>query len=227
MNSSDEQRGELFIGDRGTLPLDARRAVVQLLSGPSIDGERNGILWLALLKDEATIRALLAEFFLELVIDIDLRVAFTRQVKDDGVDFPKLLRRVPLTFMDSIILLFLRQRLADYLGKGERAAVSKEEIDEHVAMYERVGNTDHAGFERRSSSSIVKLRESGILSRIRGSDSRYEISPILGILFSADHIAALSKAYAALASGEAVMPEDDKEYEESWSPGSQSEEDDE
>jgi uncharacterized protein YPO0396 len=70
----------LFINDSGELPLDTRRALVQLLSGPSLDGRRHARLWPILLRDEAAIRRRLNELFLDLVIDRDLQVAFTSQV---------------------------------------------------------------------------------------------------------------------------------------------------
>lgn len=216
MNSTEGKRDELFIGDWGSLPLDARRSLVQLLSGPCLDGKRSPLLWQALIKEERTIRSRLSELFLELVVDAELQVAFTRQVRGEGTEFPRLLRRMPLTFIESVLLLFLRQRLADASGSGERAAVSKEEMEEHLAVYERIGNTDHAGFARRCAASIVKMRRNGLLSTIRGSEDRFEVSPILGILFSADQIAALGRAYAAMAEGETVMSEDEKDDEESW-----------
>ena len=42
----------LFLGDSGELPLDTRRALVQLLSGPALDGRRHAKLWPVLLRDE-------------------------------------------------------------------------------------------------------------------------------------------------------------------------------
>jgi hypothetical protein len=68
----------LFVGDTGELPLDTRRALVQLLSGPSLDGRRHPKLWPVLMRDESVIRRRLADLFLELVIDRDVQVAFTR-----------------------------------------------------------------------------------------------------------------------------------------------------
>ncbi|MHB1805097.1 MAG: hypothetical protein ACYCO7_09110, partial [Acidithiobacillus ferrooxidans] len=35
----------LFLGDSGELALDTRRALVQLLAGPSLDGRRHQKLW--------------------------------------------------------------------------------------------------------------------------------------------------------------------------------------
>ena len=51
-NEESHPSGQLYPGDVGTLPLDARRALCQLLSGPSIDAARHGQLWPALLRHE-------------------------------------------------------------------------------------------------------------------------------------------------------------------------------
>ena len=46
-----------YLGDTGRLPLDARRALCQLLIGPSIDQLRHAKLWPALIRSEAAIRS--------------------------------------------------------------------------------------------------------------------------------------------------------------------------
>ena len=63
----------VFLGDKGALPLDTRRVLVQLLLGPSVDATRQSKLWPVLLRDEAVIASRLHELFLELVIDRDHR----------------------------------------------------------------------------------------------------------------------------------------------------------
>ena len=185
----------LFNGDYGELPLDTRRALVQLLSGPSLDEHRHSKLWPVLLRDETVIRKYLSELFLELVIDRDLQVAFTRQADTGDLEIPKLLRRSQLTFMDSILLLYLRQQLAHAQTQGERAVVSKNDIVEHLGMYEKTGNTDKAGFDKRICASIEKMKKHYILQKIRSSDDRFEVSPALKLLFSAEEVQELNKLY--------------------------------
>ena len=134
----------LFMGDSGELALDTRRALVQLLAGPSLDGRRHSKLWPILVRDEAVIRRRLAELFLELVIDRDVQVAFTRQADTGDLEVPLLLRRAQLTFIDSILLLHLRQRLTQADSQGDRAVASTDEIMEFLTLYERASTTDRA-----------------------------------------------------------------------------------
>jgi hypothetical protein len=193
----------LFLNDSGELPLDTRRVLVQLLSGPSLDGRRHARLWPVLLRDEAVLRRRLCELFLELVIDRDMQVAFTRQVDAGDLEVPILLRRAQLTFIDSVLLLFLRQRLTQAESHGERAVIARDEIVENLVLYERAASTDRAGFTKRIHASVEKVKKHNILQKIRGSDDRFEISPTLKLLFSAEEIRTLTELYERMAAGEA------------------------
>lgn len=193
----------LFMNDSGELALDTRRALVQLLSGPSLDGRRHAKLWPVLLRDEVALRKRLSELFLELVIDRDMQVAFTRQSDTGDLEVPLLLRRAQLTFIDSVLVLYLRQRLTHAEAHSERAVVSTEEIVDNLTLYERAASTDRAGFTKRVHASVEKVKKHNILQKIRASDDRYEISPTLKLLFSAEDIQTLTALYQRMAAGEA------------------------
>src|SRR5688500_3396504 len=85
--------GVIFAGDTGELPMETRRVLVHLLLGPALDAQRQTKLWPVLLRDERVLRSRLHELFLELVIDYEQGVAFTRQVVDEAADVPVLLRK--------------------------------------------------------------------------------------------------------------------------------------
>lgn len=208
----------LFANDTGELPLDTRRVLVQLLSGPSLDGRRHQKLWPVLLRDEAVIRRRLCELFLDLVIDRDMQVAFTSQVDAGELEVPILLRRAQLTFIDSVLLLFLRQRLTQADTHGERAVISLDEIVENLMLYERAASTDRAGFTKRINASVEKVKKHNILQKIRASDDRFEISPTLKLLFSAEEILNLTGLYQQMAADDTAAPrerrtEDEEEQE--------------
>jgi hypothetical protein len=198
---SEHNANGLFSGDTGELPLDTRRVLVQLLSGPSLDERRHSKLWSVLLRDEDVVRRRLADLFLELIIDRDLQVAFTREADTGELDAPKLLRRSQLTFIDSVLLLFLRQQLAQAASHGGRAVVSKTDIVDHLNLYDRSGNTDKAGFDKRVYASIEKIKKHSILQKIHSSEDRFEVSPTLKLLFSAEEIQALTSLYQNIAAG--------------------------
>jgi hypothetical protein len=192
----------LFLDDQGTLPLDTRRVLIQLLTGPTLDAARHSKLWPVLIKDEKQIRSRLSELFLDLVLDRDLQVAFTRQADTGELEVPTLLRRAQLTFIDSVLLLYLRQGLTRAETQGMRAVVAVDEIIENLLPYERKESTDHAGFIKRIYASIEKLKKHNILQKIRASDDRFEISPTLRLLFSTEEIQALTQLYRNISSSD-------------------------
>ncbi len=208
----DVPAAALFPGDTGQLALDTRRVLVQLLAGPSLEARRHGKLWPVLVRDEAVLRQRLAELFLELVIDRDMQVAFTRQAETAELEVPLLLRRAQLTFLDSVLVLYLRQRLTSADAHGERAVVALDEMLEHLTLYERAASTDRAGFTKRVSASVEKVKKHNILNKIRASEDRFEISATLKLLFSAEEIQSLGVLYQRMAAGEhsaAAAEEDD------------------
>jgi hypothetical protein len=206
--------GALYVGDVGDLALDTRRVLVQLLAGPSLDARRHSHLWPILLRDEALIRSRLAELFLDLVLDRDTQVAFTRQADAGDLEVPVLLRRAPLTFIDSVLLLFLRQRLSQADVHAERAVIATDEVIEFLTTYERAANTDRAGFVKRVHASIEKIKKHSILQKIRAAEDRFEISPTLKLLFSVEEIQALTRVYKDIAQGTAAQPASDSERDE-------------
>lgn len=189
-----EHRG-LYPGDCGELPEMARRVFVQLLIGPALDASRHSRLWPALVQHHEIIRSRLADLFLELVMDTEAGVAFTRQADTGELETPLLLRRSPLTFLDSVLLLYLRGLLTQAEARGERAVVSAADMVEQLKLYERSQNTDRAGFDKRIKAAIEKAKKNNIIGLIRGSDERYTVSQSLKLMFSAEQVTALAQLY--------------------------------
>lgn len=195
---------ELYIGDQGTLPVEIRLALCKLLTGPFIDGDSSH--WPVVLREETILRSRLADLFLDLMIDRERRVAFTRQADTGDVDSPVLLRSFKLSFLDSVLLLHLREALIDAETRNERAVVDEVELLEHLELYAgAIG--DRVAAQKRTKTSIDNMKKNNILQR-RGSENRYEISPALRLLFTANDVEALGRVYRKLAAGEPVTADD-------------------
>ncbi len=184
-----------FEGDTGTLPVPARRVLVRLLQGPSLDARRHEKLWNLLKRHEVALRSRLHDVFLELVLDNQSRVAFTRQVTSEELDIPILLRRQSLSFIESVLLLFLRLKLTHSDAQAERAVVDRMEMLEYLKAYERSDNVDVARFGRQMDGAIEKAKKLGVLLKLSGADDRYEVSASLRLLFPVEEIEALGMAY--------------------------------
>jgi len=212
----------LFPDDAGQLSEATRRVLVQLLRGPTVDVRRHPRLWPVLIQEERALRGRLHELFLELVVDRDMEVAFTRQVVSDEIDVPILLKRVQLTFFDTILVLFLRQRLTTADAQGERAVISVQEMQDHLQVFEKNGNVDHAKFGRHMDKVVDRANSLGVLHKIRASEGRYEISPALRLIFPAEEVQQLTRIFEEML--KQPQPADDIEAGEGIAPSTAGEE---
>jgi len=202
VTETDDQpaRVELWPGDPGTLPLDVRRTLIALLRGPYLSQQRDSILWATLRAHEQVIRRHLGDLLLQLEIDADAEVAFTRNL-EPGPDFeqtvPSVLRKAPLSFVDSALLLHLRYLLLQGAAQQERVVVGREEIDAHMRAYAASSGHDEAQFTKRLSASLERLRKWSILLDTDTRD-RWEISSILALILTAEEIGGIEAEYQRL-----------------------------
>ncbi|TCN55993.1 uncharacterized protein DUF4194 [Rhodococcus sp. SMB37] len=192
MNSSPG----LYPGDTGELDLDARRALVQLLKGPLITAAKHPEVWRTVIRDERVLRSRLADVFLDLVIDEDELLAFTRPADTGDHKTPTVLRTERLTFMDTVMLLTLRHRLLR-AQPGDRVIVDFDEVVGQLEMYRAATSTDPVGFRRRVNSSWEKLKKYSLLAPT-STEGRMEVSPVLRQLFDADQVAAVEAEFRSI-----------------------------
>jgi len=125
------------------------------------------------------------------------------------ISAPILLRKSNLTFLESALLLFLRQRLTQADAQGDRAVVSQQEMLEHLSVFERDKNADHAKFERQTLNAVDKAKKLSLIRQLSSSDKRFEVAPTLKLLFPAEEIQALTRTYEDLAEGKIAPSESD------------------
>lgn len=185
----------LWEGDAGTLREHSRRVLVQLLRGPFLSAARHANLWSALLADEEQIRARLADLFLELVADHESQIAFARNVQE-AEDAPRVIRTATLTFLDTALLLHLRQQLL-HDAHNTRTIVGVDELTDQLQVYRGRDNADPAGFSKRINSSWTKMVKYGLLAPT-STEGRFEVSPVLRLVFGPEEIAAVRAEYQRL-----------------------------
>lgn len=185
---------KLWETDTGSLHGDTRRALLQLLRGPYISVSRHANLWGRVLVDEAIIRSRLADLFLVLVVDHEREVAFIRNVDDDSV--PRVVRATKLTHIQTVLLLHLRQQLMQDSDQP-RAIVDEAETIEQLAVFAGVGGSDPALFEKRIEAAWGRFEKNGILYKT-STPGRYEISPVLAVIFGPDEVRAIRDEYARI-----------------------------
>ncbi|WP_130178732.1 DUF4194 domain-containing protein [Cryobacterium sp. SO1] len=187
----------LWTGDTGVIGEQARRALLELIKGPYLSGVKAPALWSALLADEAGIRSRLHELFLELIVDRVGEFAFVRNVSTDELKVPSAVRTAALTFLDTAMLLVLRQMLLAGEGDG-RVIVGREDVFEQLRVY-RTPDRDESDFNKRLNATWLKMKNTLRVIHQAGAEDRAEISPVLRLIVDADQIAAVGAEYRRIA----------------------------
>jgi hypothetical protein len=186
----------LWEGDAGTLPRDARAALLRLVKGPYLSETADAALWRALLNHTEAVKSRLADLFLELYIDAEAGVAFARNVSVENAEFPKAATSYTMTLLDSIMVLLLRKEL---LAAGTaRAFIGKTELFEQMGQYRALDKSDQSAFLKKLDASWTRLAEKHRLLIKSDVEGRYEISPVLKLVFGAEEAAAVYAEFQRL-----------------------------
>lgn len=187
-----------WAGDTGELGVNARRALLRLVQGPYLSATRSPGPWSALIADPRPVRSRLHELFLDLVIDAENGFAFVRNARTGDFEAPIAVRAEKLTFLDSAMLLVLRQMLLAGEHEG-RVIVGEDEVFEQLAPF-RSPDRDSADFIKRLNSSWRKMKHTLRVIHT-ASEGRVEISPVLRLLVDADRVRTLTETFRKVAEG--------------------------
>lgn len=188
----ERNESRLWETDTGTLPFEARSTLLKLVRGPYISETEDAKLWNALLNHRGVIESRLADLFLELCLDRESGIAFARNASADEAELPKATRSTPMTFLDTIMVLTLRKELL--IAGGRRVFIGQDELFEQMKRYRDISNADQAAYQGKLKASWNRLVGNNIL--LRSSDeSRFEVSPVLRIVFGAEEAAAVEQQF--------------------------------
>ena len=185
----------LWPGDAGTLPYDARSSLLRLVKGPFISETGDETLWRALLNYTDDIRSRLADLFLELCIDAEAGVAFAKNVSAEDRAFPKAAASYTMTLLDTVMVLLLRKELQT--AGGTRVFIGKAELFAQMMQYRAIDKTDEAAYLKKLESSWTRLADRRLLMR-SDVEGRFEISPVLKLVFGAEEARAVLDEYENL-----------------------------
>ena len=177
--------------------------LVHLLRGPYFERSSSRRLWHALVTNEAVIRSRLSELYLDLFLDEEAGIAFCRRPNLGELDVPTLLPRVRLRFLDSTLIVELRERLMRAQETGERVHVTRQDLREILRLYDAAALSNEALLERHLSGIVDRLVKRRILLTLKSGDDAFEISPVLPLLFTTSDIEALRAGYAEKAARDA------------------------
>ena len=195
IGTSEDNPLRLWPQDTGTLPFDARSALLRLVKGPYISETADSSLWRALLNYTEPIRSRLADLFLELVIDAEAGVAFAKNATTEDREFPKAATSYRMTLLDTIMVLLLRRELQ--MAQSARAFISKTDLFAQMDQYRPLEKMDQAAYLKRLETSWGRIVKQRLLLK-SDVEGRYEISPVLKLVFGAEEAQAVFDEYQLL-----------------------------
>lgn len=186
----------LYDGDTGTLTGPQRRALAELIRGPYVSSIKTPEVFQTVSASRAVLAQQLDNLFLTLIVDDDAGVAYTKAWEVDVPDKRAMLRKASLTFMDTVVILHLRRELVA-TSPSERTIVDEDEVFEATVPYQGQATTDKTNPRKQFNASWNNMKRNSIVISTP-TEGRFEVSPVLRIVFSGEEIAAITESFRAL-----------------------------
>ena len=201
----------LYPDDTGTLTAPQRRAFQELLRGPFVSSLKAPEIFATVSDSRKELASQLDNLFLDLVVDDQAGVAYTRARETDVPEQRSIVRTMSLTFMDTVVLLWLRHELVK-TSPNERTLVDEDDAYEATVPYQPSRGTDHTAQRKQFTATWNKMKNNSIVNETPVA-GRFEVSPLLRIVFSAEHVAQVERSYQdflAEHTAESSQEEDDR-----------------
>ncbi|MFE6970755.1 DUF4194 domain-containing protein [Isoptericola sp. NPDC057653] len=181
----------LFAGDTGVLPYEARRALALVLQRRYLSAAAHPVEWKALLAHQNALASRCHDLFVELVVDRDYEIAYKRQVREAGLSIPVLLKDEPYKRVETLLMLFARNRFRQEQGAGERAAhVDAEELVDYALGFLAADETNLAARRREIDNAVATLVREHVLDEV--AEGRYRVQPVVEILLPVERLRELT-----------------------------------
>lgn len=187
---------QLHDNDTGTLTGPQRRALTDLLRGPFVSYAKSPEIFTTIAHSRTVLAEQLDNLFLQLIVDEQAGIAYAKSWDEEVAEKRALFRTVSLTFMDTVLLLHLRRELI-MTNPNDRAIVDEDEVYEATLPYHALAGTDHTAARKKFDAAWNKMKTNSIVNSTP-TEGRFEVSPVLRIIFSADEVAAVSASYDTL-----------------------------
>lgn len=206
-------------GDGAEMPHEARRVLVYLMRQGAIIASQKGKLYEALCRHQGVIRRHLAEVYLRLVLDERAGLGFVARFDSDDEasdesdsendndsteSFVSLITRRTLSLYDTLLLLVLRRHYQEREAAGEqKITVDIERLESYLTPF--LPLTNHASADRRKLNGAVKnMKDRKLLAPLRGSDDRFEITPLIRYVVDAAFLETMLAEYQRLAAEDEI-----------------------
>ncbi len=197
------------------MPPDARRALVNLLRFGVILASQKPKLFDLICRYQTGVRRYLADIYLKLILDERTGVAFiARQDENESEDDEEsvsLITRRTLSLYDTLLLLVLRKHYQKRENSGEqRIIIDLERIEAHLTPFLALTNSSKSD-RKKLNAALRKMLEKHILSSVRGSDDRFEITPIIRYVVNAEFLEKMLAEYQRLSQEAGISTESERD----------------
>ncbi len=194
-----------------------RHVIVRLVGGPVYQEESD--LWHRLRTEAEAVRGHFRQMGLEVVIDEEGGFAFLRQPETEEVEegengeapVPRLLRRTPLSYHQTLLMVLLRERLLQHDQSAEGEAFLYFDYKQLLELLRPYfpDSSNEKKVEERMARAISRLIELGVLRKLRNrSEDIFRVEPILRAKLPVEQIREIRDRLKA------VLPESDEGDEE-------------
>ncbi|MCC5840586.1 MAG: DUF4194 domain-containing protein [Opitutales bacterium] len=178
--------------------IDHRHVLARLATGPLYEGDTE--YWRALKSDPERVSAHFAEMGLTLVIDESGGYAYLRQADEDADEgwtesglapLPRILRRTPLSYHQTIFLVLLRERLLQHDQSPDSDAhlfCSVDDLTDWIRPYFPESNNEKKLMDSVHAL-IRRFQQLGLLTALKNrSEPIYRVEPIIKAKLPPDKI---------------------------------------
>jgi hypothetical protein len=185
---------ELFPEDTGTCPLPVRHAIAALIKRRYISAEEDKVAWDGLMSDPDLVRSRLADCLLTLKLSRSAGIALAQQVELEDNTVPYKIKSI--TYFNNVQSLLITQLVTKYFADtaaGESVVwIEREEMVE--TMMRLFEDASDVAYSDQLMKQAVSAMERNHYLRAVG-DDRYQIMPIVGVVYTLDEIRALLARY--------------------------------
>jgi len=195
---------EANVLENGLMPPEARRALVSLLRQGVILASQKSKLFESICRYQSSVRNHLADVYLSLVLDEKAGVAFVAGLdgSEEGAeedDAVSLISRRTLSLYDTLLLLVLRKHYQERETSGEqRVIIDLERVESNLSPFLPLTNSTRSD-RKKLNAALQKMVGKRILSSVRGSDDRFEITPVIRYVVNAERLENILDEYRRLA----------------------------
>ncbi len=198
---ADAPRMELFPEDTGTCPLGVRHAIAALIKRRYISADDDKVAWEGLMSDPDLVRSRLADALLLLKINTQIGIALAQQVEFEDDTIPYKIKSI--NYFNNVQSLLMCQLVTKYFASvtsGQLTVwIEEEEMYEYMTrLFEDA--PDVAASQTNMKNAISSMVRNRYLREV--GDGRYQILPIVGVVYTLDEIRSVLSRYVIAEEGE-------------------------